>query len=66
MRHVPYAMCHVPENTSMINLKSHDTHSISSSDVQEYIPEEGSAPSEGKPTVAVVSIILEIQGDETK
>ncbi|KAL7473150.1 hypothetical protein ACHAXS_013545 [Conticribra weissflogii] len=32
---------------------------------KEYIPEEGSAPSEGKPTVAVVSIILEIQGDET-
>jgi len=32
---------------------------------KEYIPEEGSTLSEGKATVAVVSIILEIQGDET-
>ena len=32
---------------------------------KEYIPEEGS-DAEGAPTVAVVSLILEMEGDETK
>ncbi|KAL7534101.1 hypothetical protein ACHAXR_008366 [Thalassiosira sp. AJA248-18] len=32
---------------------------------KEYIPPEGSAPVEGNPTVAVVSLVIEIQGDET-
>mmetsp|Transcript_11816 Transcript_11816/g.25186 ORF Transcript_11816/g.25186 Transcript_11816/m.25186 type:complete len:258 (+) Transcript_11816:170-943(+) len=32
---------------------------------KEYVPPEGSEPAEGNPTVAVVSLIIEIQGDET-
>jgi len=32
---------------------------------KEYVPPEGSASAEGNPTVAVVSLIVEIQGDET-
>ncbi|KAL7551897.1 hypothetical protein ACHAWF_015103, partial [Thalassiosira exigua] len=32
---------------------------------KEYVPPEGSEPVEGKPTVIVVSLVIEIQGDET-
>jgi len=32
---------------------------------KEYVPPEGTAVSEGNPTVAVVSLIIEMQGDET-
>lgn len=32
---------------------------------KEYVPPEGSAKAEGNPTIAVISLIVEIQGDET-